>query len=416
MKMRMRRLLSALALAASTAWGATEVTDDGYTWTYERANDGGVRIMGVDPDLEGEVAFPASLGGQDVVDVETSALQTENVTALTVPASLADSEVPVERLTGYVDWCGDWQKAGKVGFWWRLGAAAFPQLERVVIDGVSTRWETIGESVYSRNGTILVYHPPASDTLTLTRTVVSVVARYWGSNICGPTDLLDGVSRVVAPDGDCVARLECLGGVLSSGGWELLTPEEEPLETLQLTRDVADWAFRGCLTITTVVLDKGVKALGWRAFGECWNLAAVEGGAGVENVDSNAFDGTPFFERQTGLVRFGNWVVGYNGDWPTTLVIPDGVTGASLNLNTDVKDLTLPASLRSGSISFRGDTVRVSSLDGWINRTFSLYCYDGDYEGYDLYAAGRIVHAVTIPGSMRKVPGVCSAHAGRSSP
>ena len=406
MKMRMRRLLSALALAASTAWGATEVTDDGYTWTYERANDGGVRIMGVDPDLEGEVAFPASLGGQDVVDVETSALQTENVTALTVPASLADSEVPVERLTGYVDWCGDWQKAGKVGFWWRLGAAAFPQLERVVIDGVSTRWETIGESVYSRNGTILVYHPPASDTLTLTRTVVSLVARYWGS-ICGPTDLLDGVSQVVVPDGDCVARLGDLGAMLS-GGWELLTPEEEPLETLTLTRDVALRAFCGCRTITTVVLDKGVKALGWRAFDRCRNLAAVEGGAGVEDVGSNAFDGTPFFERQTGLVRFGNWVVGYNGDWPTTLVIPDGVTGASLNLNTDVKDLTLPASLRSGSISFLGDTVRVPSLDGWIHRTFSLTWWDccglDANEGYDLYAAERIVRAVTIPGSMRKVP------------
>ena len=196
----------------------------------------------------------------------------------------------------------------------------------------------------------------------------------------------------------------CLGERLSSGGWELLTPEEEPLETLTLTRDVAYGAFRGCTTITTVVLDKGVKALGWRAFGRCWNLAAVEGGAGVENVGSCVFDGTPFFERQTGLVRFGNWVVGYNGDWPTALVIPDGVTGALLNLNADVKDLTLPASLRSGSISFRGDKVRVPSLDGWIHRTFSLSCYDRDYEGYDLYAAGQIVRAVTIPGSMRKVP------------
>ena len=149
-----------------------------------------------------------------------------------------------------------------------------------------------------------------------------------------------------------------------------------------------------------------MKALGCGAFGECGNLAAVEGGAGVEDVGSCVFDGTPFFERQTGLVRFGNWVVGYNGDWPTALVIPDGVTGALLNLNADViKDLTLPASLRSGSISFRGDKVRVPSLDGWIHRTFSLSCYGGDYEGYDLYAAGRIVRAVTIPGSMRKVPG-----------
>lgn len=399
--MRMRRLLSALALAASTAWGATEMTDDGYTWTYERANDGGVRIMGVEPDLEGEVAFPASLGGRTVVDVETSDLRTRYVTALTVPASLADSEVPVESLTGgSVRWCGEWQKAGKVGFWCRLGkGAAFPQLERVVIDGVSTRWETIGESVYSRNGTILVYHPPASGTLTLTRTVASLVAGYGFG--CSSTDLLDGVSRVVAPDGDCVARLGCLGARLSSGGWELLTPEEEPLETLTLTRDVACGAFRGCTTITTVVLDKGVKALGCGAFGECGNLAAVESGAGVENVGSCVFDGTPFFERQTGLVRFGNWVVGYNGDWPTALVIPDGVTGASLDLNADVKDLTLPASLRSGSISFRGDKVRVPSLDGWIHRTFSM----SDYEGYDLYAAGRIVRAVTIPGSMRKVPG-----------
>lgn len=401
--MRMRRLLSALALAASTAWGATEMTDDGYTWTYERANDGGVRIMGVEPDLEGEVAFPASLGGRTVVDVETSDLRTRYVTALTVPASLADSEVPVESLTGgSVRWCGEWQKAGKVGFWCRLGhGVAFPQLERVVIDGVSTRWETIGESVYSRNGTILVYHPPASGTLTLTRTVASLFAGYEECCRLASPDLLDGVSRVVAPDGDCVARLGGLGERLSSGGWELLTPEEEPLETLTLTRDVACGAFRGCTTITTVVLDKGVKALGCGAFGECGNLAAVESGAGVENVGSCVFDGTPFFERQTGLVRFGNWVVGYNGDWPTALVIPDGVTGASLDLNADVKDLTLPASLRSGSISFRGDKVRVPSLDGWIHRTFSM----SDYEGYDLYAAGRIVRAVTIPGSMRKVPG-----------
>ena len=107
MKMRMRRLLSALALAASTAWGATEVTDDGYTWTYERGNDGGVRIMGVEPDLEGEVAFPASLGGRTVVDVETSALQTENVTALTVPASLADSASALRatlRSSSFAEW------------------------------------------------------------------------------------------------------------------------------------------------------------------------------------------------------------------------------------------------------------------------------------------------------------------------
>lgn len=409
--MRMRRLLSALALAASTAWGATEMTDDGYTWTYERANDGGVRIMGVEPDLEGEVAFPASLGGRTVVDVETSDLRTRYVTALTVPASLADSEVPVESwTTGYVEWCGEWRERGEGGFWWRL-CTGFPKLERVMIDGVSTRWETIGESVYSRNGTILVYHPPASGTLTLTRTVASLFAGYKECCSRESTDLLDGVSRVVAPDGDCVARLGGLGERLSSGGWELLTPEEEPLETLTLTRDVACGAFRGCTTITTVVLDKGVKALGWGAFGECGNLAAVEGGAGVEDVGSCVFDGTPFFERQTGLVRFGNWVVGYNGDWPTALVIPDGVTGALLNLNADVKDLTLPASLRSGSISFRGDKVRVPSLDGWIHRTFSFktWCSSccGVYRegyGYDLYAAGRIVRAVTIPGSMRKVP------------
>ena len=165
------KLLGALALAALMAWGDTQTTDDGYTWTYERANDGGVRIMGVEPDLEGEVAFPASLGGQDVVEVS------------------------------------------------------------------------------------------------------------------------------------------------------------------------------------------------------------------------------------------------YATASATALVVPEGVAGAWLYLGECVKDLTLPASLRDGSISFRGDTMRVPSLDGWIHRTFSFKtwgsscdCYGGDYEGYDLHAAGRIVRAVTIPGSMRKVP------------
>ncbi len=174
MKMRMRRLLSALALAASTAWGATEMTDDGYTWTYDSVDERSVRITGVEPELEGEVFLPAELGGAPVVNV---------------------------------------------------------------------------------------------------------------------------------------------------------------------------------------ALNSGATA------------------------------------------------------WVTALVVPEGVAGASLDLDEGVKDLTLPASLREGSISFRGDTVRVPSLDGWIHRTFSFFVNPwsscsptGRYEGYDLYAAGQIVRAVTIPGSMRKVP------------
>lgn len=415
----------ALLLCTGTAFGATQRTGDGYTWTYERVGTAGVRITGVMPDLEGNVAFPRTLGGRTVVDVETPALQTENVTALTVPASLADSEVSVESWTaGYVEWCGEWREKGEVGFWWRL-CTGFPKLERVMIDGVSTRWKEVDESVYSCDGTVLVFHPQASDTLTLTRNVVSITAMLsvkvsvsgMSSRACGPPDdyyerysQLDSVQWVVADNGDVVARLSGFGDFLSDG-WELLTPGGYPFETLTLTKDVAGSAFRGCSTVTTLALDEGVQALGWRAFGECGNLTAVEGGTGVKVVNTYAFSGTPFFENQTGFVRFGNWIIDYRGEFPATLVIPDGVTGANLSLDDSVLDLTVPASLRDGTIEFRGDTVRVSSVTSWINRTFKFQvidwysCYgEAHYKSYDLYANGRLVRDVTIPGSMRKVP------------
>ena len=415
----------ALLLCTGTALGATQRTGDGYTWTYERVGTAGVRITGVMPDLEGNVAFPRTLGGRTVVDVETPALQTENVTALTVPASLADSEVSVESWTaGYVEWCGEWREKGEVGFWWRL-CTGFPKLERVMIDGVSTRWKEVDESVYSCDGTVLVFHPQASDTLTLTRNVVSITAMLsvkvsvsgMSSRACGPPDdyyerysQLDSVQWVVADNGDVVARLSGFGDFLSDG-WELLTPGGYPFETLTLTKDVAGSAFRGCSTVTTLALDEGVQALGWRAFGECGNLTAVEGGTGVKVVNTYAFSGTPFFENQTGFVRFGNWIIDYRGEFPATLVIPDGVTGANLSLDDSVLDLTVPASLRDGTIEFRGDTVRVSSVTSWINRTFKFQvidwysCYgEAHYKSYDLYANGRLVRDVTIPGSMRKVP------------
>lgn len=415
----------ALLLCTGTALGATQRTGDGYTWTYERVGTAGVRITGVMPDLEGNVAFPRTLGGRTVVDVETPALQTENVTALTVPASLADSEVSVESWTaGYVEWCGEWREKGEVGFWWRL-CTGFPKLERVMIDGVSTRWKEVDESVYSCDGTVLVFHPQASDTLTLTRNVVSITAMLsvkvsvsgMSSRACGPPDdyyerysQLDSVQWVVADNGDVVARLSGFGDFLSDG-WELLTPGGYPFETLTLTKDVAGSAFRGCSTVTTLALDEGVQALGWRAFGECGNLTAVEGGTGVKVVNTYAFSGTPFFENQTGFVRFGNWIIDYRGEFPATLVIPDGVTGANLSLDDSVLDLTVPASLRDGTIEFRGDTVRVSSVTSWINRTFKVQvidwysCYgEAHYKSYDLYANGRLVRDVTIPGSMRKVP------------
>lgn len=421
----MKRCVWTLLLCAGTAWGATQRTDDGYTWTYERVGTTGVRITGVMPDLEGNVAFPRTLGGRTVVDVETPALQTENVTALTVPASLADSKVSVESWTaGHVEWCGEWREKGEVGFWWRL-CTGFPKLERVMIDGVSTRWKEVDESVYSCDGTVLVFHPQASDTLTLTRNVVSITAMLsvkvsvsgMSSRACGPPDdyyerysQLDSVQWVVADNGDVVARLSGFGDFLSDG-WELLTPGGYPFETLTLTKDVAGSAFRGCSTVTTLALDEGVQALGWRAFGECGNLTAVEGGTGVKVVNTYAFSGTPFFENQTGFVRFGNWIIDYRGEFPATLVIPDGVTGANLSLDDSVLDLTVPASLRDGTIEFRGDTVRVSSVTSWINRTFKFQlidwysCYgEAHYKSYDLYANGRLVRDVTIPGSMRKVP------------
>ena len=98
-------------------------------------------------------------------------------------------------------------------------------------------------------------------------------------------------------------------------------------------------------------LDDVVKFIDEYAFYCAENLIEVTGGNNVEYVGYDAFGDTEIWEEtpEGSLVRVGNMIVGYKGDLPESLEIPEGVTiigKGALSACTNIISLTLPTTLK----------------------------------------------------------------------
>lgn len=104
--------------------------------------------------------------------------------------------------------------------------------------------------------------------------------------------------------------------------------------------------------ITEVTLPSELKTIGNKAFRNCVNLERlIFTGNNLASIGQNALDYTKVIAlAPQGAVTIGNWLIGYKGDVPSNLVIPENVNNAASGIfkdKTEITSVTFPQNFES---------------------------------------------------------------------
>ncbi|AKN33761.1 hypothetical protein Ccar_24210 [Clostridium carboxidivorans P7] len=111
-------------------------------------------------------------------------------------------------------------------------------------------------------------------------------------------------------------------------------------------------AFKGCTALTNVTIPDSVTSINSQAFANCEKLANIKFPDNIDKVDivADAFDYTYWYNRKPdGFVCIGNTLLGYKGENPTNITIPDSVAKISeyafMSSRSSLRSVTIPNSV-----------------------------------------------------------------------
>jgi len=111
---------------------------------------------------------------------------------------------------------------------------------------------------------------------------------------------------------------------------------------------IGDWAFYGCVKMTSVTIPDSITGIGYAAFSKCLSLKSIDVGEG--NTEYSSEDGVLFDKNKTQLIHFP---AGNGGHY----TIPDGVTSIGDHAFikcTKLTRVTIPDSITGiGALAFR---------------------------------------------------------------
>ena len=136
----------------------------------------------------------------------------------------------------------------------------------------------------------------------------------------------------------------------------------ERLEIPDSITAIPDWVFAGCTSIEEVVLPEELEYIGTGAFQGCSNLSKVKlplSPICLGNLDLRTIE-VVGSQRINGFRVYNGWVIGYEDNSVSRLVVSDGVIGIApyaLSDLWDMEDVVLPESLKYiGCGAFMNDT------------------------------------------------------------
>ena len=124
------------------------------------------------------------------------------------------------------------------------------------------------------------------------------------------------------------------------------------VEIRQGTKTIADSAFYGCNSLTSVTIGNGVTSIGYSAFEGCTSLTEIN--VSSNNANYSSENGVLFNKEKTELIRYPE------GKTKSKYTIPDGVTRIGIfafKYCTSLTSITIPDSVTSiGGYVFMGCT------------------------------------------------------------
>ena len=268
-----RALVAAAAVAvAGAAWADKAFDNDtGLTWTYRVLEDGTAEICdydseifmykapAVDPEPEGALAIPATLGGRTVTRVGENALSNcGNITSVTIPASV--------------------KSIGKAAFWncWKMKSvtmAGVKEIDKIAFQSCrSLSSVTMPDDVTILESGVFGGCPSLADETDEFVIINGVIYGRASREGVFPKD-------VVIP-----ATVTRIANFAFAGEWDGVMSVTIPGNV----QSIGDHAFSGCNLSEGVVIQKGVQSIGAGAFYRS-NVKSVVIPGSVKSIGESAF-------------------------------------------------------------------------------------------------------------------------------
>lgn len=134
---------------------------------------------------------------------------------------------------------------------------------------------------------------------------------------------------------------------------------------------LAQQCFMSNIYIKEITLPYGLKSIGNKAFADCTNLERlIFTGNSLESIGDYVFENTNVISSAPeGEVTLGNWLIGYNGDVPSNLVISESINNALPKIfsnNRGITTVTFPKNFENipyGMFSYCGNLSTVTFPD-----------------------------------------------------
>lgn len=201
-------------------------------------------------------------------------------------------------------------------------------------------------------------------------------------------------------------------GVVVCSGWAVgVKGDSDELVHLELpegTFGIADMAFCGCNQMTSAIFPDSLWIIGDWAFRYCENLEGFNTTSYMGRIGCRAFADTAWWNnQQSGIVKFGDWVLGFKDTCPSTIELHSGCVADEAFRNCG--DVTSVQCYNNGEL-YIGD----KAFEGCANlQSVSI-------EDYNVYIGGKAFYNCPALTALKLLGeeeyGFCTAHVRSAHP